>query len=174
MKPLFTCLLAAWALLTAFPALGRDGDQTLWQLELRPGYSWISDDNDEMEGFSIAAMGGYRVYDSLLGKLDLEYSSFDAYDFGRAQFVETALGLNYDIDFSPVVPTIGSGIGTLFRKKRGEAWSTDLSWHVLGGVHYFVTETVGLGAEAKYHLLLSDLNQNPIYFTLAAKVVLAF
>lgn len=149
-------------------------EESDWRIELRPGYTWLSRDDESMQGFSVGVMGAWRAFDNVFLKLDLDNMFLDINDPGRAYAINPALGINYDFDLAPLLPTIGTGLGPLFTQKEDSAWSIDLSWHLLLSLQYFIRDDVGFGLEGKYFFILTDMNQNPIYATASAKVTLAF
>ena len=151
----------------------RAEDERPWRLEIRPGYVWQKRGED-LHGVSAGLMGGWRAFDTVVVKLDAEVSSLGVRQPGESLFTEIAGGFNYDIDLAPLFPTIGAGLGPLFRKYEGESWTTSLSWHVLGAAVYQITPLLGLGVEIKYHLILTEFSQDPFFMTVAAKAALSF
>jgi hypothetical protein len=170
----FSALVVAMILCAPLSAAHAELEIPNWRAEVRPGFAWMTDNSDNLSGFSLGMMGSYRVFDTLSVKLDSEISFFDVNQPGQAYWVETSAGVNYDIDLTPLVPTIGTGIGPLFKKPKVGDWSTEATWHVLLGLSYFIVEEVALGAEIRPHFILSDLSQDPFYFTVSAKVMMAF
>ncbi len=151
-----------------------DWESKKWVVELRPGFTWLYGDYGDREGFNIALQGGYRFWDNLSAKLDVEYAFFDIDSPEHAKLLHPALGFDYDVDRSRWLPTLGTGIGPLWRKYRHMDWKTDAVWHVNVGLAYQFSRDVALGAKAKYNFVLTDFDTTPLYLTLAVNLVILF
>ncbi len=152
-----------------------DWDAREWRVEVRPGYAYLTDGGDNSHGATVGAMAGWRFYDSLSLKLDLDYSQFGlAKGDPGVRFLEMALGFNYDIDVLWVIPSIGTGVGPLFRRYEGHDWDTQAAWHIMGALVYPFSSLMAIGIEARAHLVVTDFNQDPLYLTFVAKLQMAF
>lgn len=145
-----------------------------WRVELRPGFAWTRSGDEDLAGMSVGVMAAYRLFDTVSLKLDGEWLFFDIDRPGEAHWIETTLGVAYDVDLTPLLPTLGAGVGPLFiRPTRGEP-STEAVWHVLLALSYLLTEDFALGLEIRPHFILTRMNQDPFFLTLAAKLMLVF
>ena len=164
----------ALAMMSFFSSTAHATEKFNGQVEFRPGYTWLDESYGEMEGFSFGAMGGWRFFDSLILKLDTELGIFDIHDNTRMNLFQCSLGLNYDIDRTYVTPTLGMGVGPMFRKYGEADWLTDVAWHFLAAAVYHIVPNVALGLEIRYNFILEEGSSNSFYMTLGAKLAVLF
>jgi len=145
-----------------------------WAIQARGGYGWLSDNGLDLEGFSLGVSGGYRLYEDLFAKLDVEYSDFSWAGEERARYLPLSAGLEYGIDLTPIVPYVGLSAGPLFRAVDSNDWKTKWFWQLAGGLDGIITPDFAVGIEARYHGDLENFSQNSLYVTLAVKTIYRF
>lgn len=141
---------------------------------MRPTYSWYNSNKESMHGFGTGIMGSWRAYDTLYVKLDTELIFLDMATPGDKYIWEFSAGINYDVDITPVIATIGTGIGPLFTQNIEKTWATDASWHLLLALQYKIIKDFGIGLEGRYHFILTQFDTNPLFFTASLKLFMVF
>lgn len=161
---------------SAFCASEESEPRLPFAIEGRFGYvKRLRDEAPDWYGSSYGVVASYVLYDSLRLSADLEYLLFDNWrQRPKAHALDTALGLRYDVDFLPVYPVVGAGVGLYAEKPKGQAFKTRVDYHLLVAAEGHLSPHWGLGLEFKPHLTQLSRDAYGFYYTLALKVMAFF
>ena len=81
--------------------------------------------------------------------------------------------LLYLIDVVELVPYFGLGAAGIGRSLAGDT-QVDAAAELVLGIDYLVSREITLGLEARPHLLLTELDRDPLYLALSAAVIWMF
>ena len=146
-----------------------------WQLDVRPGFSWLRQHERDYGGLSLTGGGAWRFWNQAQLRLDLQYAGFGVRNDKQVHFLDSTLGVQYEFDRLPIVPSLGLALGPyLSHSGLTHRWRTDLGIRTSFDLHYFFGETWALGGSARYHYLATDFPNTPIFLDLALKLVWEF
>ncbi len=170
--------LLVWAVLCSCAmsgnayAMNPDSD---WQVDLRPGFSWLRTHERDYGGLSLTGGAAWRFWNQAQLRLDLQYAGFGVQQSEKVHFTDATLGLQYELDRLPIVPSFGLAMGSYISHSGvTHRWRTDFGIRTSFDLHYFFGENWALGGAARYHYVATDFPNTPIFLDLALKLVWEF
>ncbi|NOZ87578.1 MAG: porin family protein [Deltaproteobacteria bacterium] len=134
-------------------------EEDILTIQVSPEYSVEKKDSSTWHGIGCALDIDYGIdeYLSLDFIAGYDYSWLKKNSDSNSHSIRLGLGAKYGLDATEFVPYLASGLEMYMDNTGGSGFEPNLSAYIAIGLDWIITDDFLAGIEARYHLLVTDV-----------------